>query len=1268
MRVDCEYFLGNGNRNENNLWGKNVVEHIADMKALYNSFSDDKKPEWLTMEDIERYEKAMTGEEREAVYQIGGEDYLHVQVSEEGYDYTIYSNDFRERDGGQLDNPALSLTEARDEILKLHEIEPTQIYKLSVDLFEQMQEDAQMAIVPIREFNDENSRIVEGDQISMVMSHIPGHSDRSIVYEAVRDFEDANNIPEEQRAIHDGRYEDKDILYMAYDRYVGMSHQYDESIQPYMERMQALADTKPHTSLLPLIAEVYYAQQNGLSSEQIDFLLDSAEKDKFAEETMRNMRRGFETGLSKEQLSVIVGEDYFAKENLVAFMHEGGSIEDATALKGCDIADYYIISPHLKDGSISRENAQAIIQTVRGIKEWNNADFESQKAIDPSNVKSRFSAMDYEFFTEYMTDAAVKDKSITPEALSAVGKQFTEQRETNSLKVFVTNNGGFMNFVPHREEEKTPKKKVQMTNEQEQPAQEGVSLPTEKKDAKEQLTEQLQEGIKGVLNSENFKNWLDTSSKMFYNNYSFNNAILVWLQKPEATHTMGYEQWKAYGRNVAQGAQGIKIFTPVIAYEKNAGDLWRMIKSNLEKQLKDNPSAEQAVYRIGMSKLEVTANHNGLYGLRVGGKEQGLRSENDIEKFIKYNVLGKVPMYFTVGTVFDAKDTIVPEHLWVKKGYTKAELVMDKDGKPIKNRRGEYKIINTPERQAKFQPKLDMSVPQIDEKKAAVLYEALKAVSERNGIHVYEKDRADDATLKGGADGYFSRKFSADNPKGFIVMPTDLDATRKVTVMLHEMSHSELHGDLQKLAEQMGEDNIPSHMREIQAESVAYVVGKNFGIEADISSFQYLAAYTKGFELQALSKSIEVIYNECKQLTNELSAELAARGLNMDLSERETAVMDKEAVQTIAKSYVEYAIEQDKRIVDIEKELPVLAEHNEGRSNALAVIVEQTMNVQRQKEDVALIKETVAALENADTFDKQKECIAKIDAAKERVEGYKEDFANLSGQFQDAVRNEQGLKDRFVADPVATIQSMKKEYTQLEGLSASQIQYIAKSEYVSREISPLLRNEPEQFANKVCERAAQIDKVISKNGVFVEITFCEQWTAEPIVSNGAIMHPKVADSIITQAESQIRVLKAKAENEGDYFPYCKCALTVYQVNKGELAKTFVTRIDIGDKEQTSLTDHLRQVGGSNKIVADFEKATREKGAKEKIVTFDVPKEKEPEKQNEETQPPLSDRGMTHEEWRNEINAVKEAAKKAREAEQGEAQQNHSDKHRNNRGE
>ena len=59
MVMDCLYYLGNGNRNPKYLWSTNEEEHIANMKALWNSFPEDGKPEWLSMEDIEKFEKEM---------------------------------------------------------------------------------------------------------------------------------------------------------------------------------------------------------------------------------------------------------------------------------------------------------------------------------------------------------------------------------------------------------------------------------------------------------------------------------------------------------------------------------------------------------------------------------------------------------------------------------------------------------------------------------------------------------------------------------------------------------------------------------------------------------------------------------------------------------------------------------------------------------------------------------------------------------------------------------------------------------------------------------------------------------------------------------------------------------------------------------------------------------------------------------------------------------------------------------------------------------
>ena len=58
---------------------------------------------------------------QEAAYRLENGDYLYIQASETGYDYTLYGPDYKELDGGQLDNPDLSLAEAGKEILAIHE-------------------------------------------------------------------------------------------------------------------------------------------------------------------------------------------------------------------------------------------------------------------------------------------------------------------------------------------------------------------------------------------------------------------------------------------------------------------------------------------------------------------------------------------------------------------------------------------------------------------------------------------------------------------------------------------------------------------------------------------------------------------------------------------------------------------------------------------------------------------------------------------------------------------------------------------------------------------------------------------------------------------------------------------------------------------------------------------------------------------------------------------------------------------------------------------
>ena len=101
MRTDCEYYLGYGNRAAKHLWGNTEEKQIEYMKALWNSFADDEKPEWLSFEKILEYEKEMVLKpdfNSRAIEQISFEELLPSTVgaaldahfSEQGWELQLW--------------------------------------------------------------------------------------------------------------------------------------------------------------------------------------------------------------------------------------------------------------------------------------------------------------------------------------------------------------------------------------------------------------------------------------------------------------------------------------------------------------------------------------------------------------------------------------------------------------------------------------------------------------------------------------------------------------------------------------------------------------------------------------------------------------------------------------------------------------------------------------------------------------------------------------------------------------------------------------------------------------------------------------------------------------------------------------------------------------------------------------------------------------------------------------------------------------------------
>ncbi len=78
----------------------------------------------------------------------------------------------------------------------------------------------------------------------------------------------------------------------------------------------------------------------------------------------------------------------------------------------------------------------------------------------------------------------------------------------------------------------------------------------------DQIMDKIDEGVKKVYQSENYQNYLKSMAK--FHQYSLNNCLLIWMQKPDATMVQGYNAWKTkFNRTVKRGEKGIRIIIPI---------------------------------------------------------------------------------------------------------------------------------------------------------------------------------------------------------------------------------------------------------------------------------------------------------------------------------------------------------------------------------------------------------------------------------------------------------------------------------------------------------------------------------------------------------------------------------------------------------------------------------------------------------------------------------------------------------------------------------
>ena len=118
-----------------------------------------------------------------------------------------------------------------------------------------------------------------------------------------------------------------------------------------------------------------------------------------------------------------------------------------------------------------------------------------------------------------------------------------------------------------------------------------------------EITDRLQAGLEELFNSEKYAEYLRVMSQ--FHHYSFNNTLLIAMQKPDATLVAGYHAWnKKFNRHVMKGEKGIQIIAPAPIREKQEQE--KVDPNTGEVVLGDNGQPETEEVTITIPRFKVS--------------------------------------------------------------------------------------------------------------------------------------------------------------------------------------------------------------------------------------------------------------------------------------------------------------------------------------------------------------------------------------------------------------------------------------------------------------------------------------------------------------------------------------------------------------------------------------------------------------------------------------------------------------------------------------
>ena len=388
----------------------------------------------------------------------------------------------------------------------------------------------------------------------------------------------------------------------------------------------------------------------------------------------------------------------------------------------------------------------------------------------------------------------------------------------------------------------------------------------ERKKEVDEFGKMLEAGIKEYIESDRYKEILDNMSK--FHEYSVNNSIGIMLQKPDASMVAPYTKWQKLNRQVKKGEKGIVILCPV-KYKKMIEETKLDDKGNrlLDKdgyEIKEKKYQNMVTFKVGFvfDKTQTVQIE--------GKKEFVLEPVNELKESVGQSydeLLHAIQEISPVPVNFENIQS-------GSKGYYD-----DKNVKIVVNEgMSELQTLKTMIHE-EAHARIHGTHWEADYKK--ISFDVRECVEFLNLGKVYENVSLEEAVDKLGKISHSSMLpglvFRLHDGSDYAEMDYPLVIGNELQIdSLNLIEHFRESFELQKAVTQLipkfGNVEYLRSTREIQAESIAYMVSKHFGLDTSDYSFGYVGTWLK--DNKQLMDNLDVIKATSTQMINDIELSL----------------------------------------------------------------------------------------------------------------------------------------------------------------------------------------------------------------------------------------------------------------------------------------------------------------------------------------------------------------------------------------------------------